>query len=41
MTAQEQLKGISEEAMQKMVDQAIANAKNRPPEDKNALEKDG
>jgi hypothetical protein len=35
------LEGISEEAMQRLVDQAIANAKNQPPEDKNAAEKDG
>lgn len=41
VAAKELLKGISEEAMQKMVDTAIANAKNKPPEDKNALEKDG
>jgi hypothetical protein len=27
--------------MQRMVDAAIANAKNRPPEDKNATERDG
>lgn len=34
------LKGISEEAMNRLVDQALVNAKNKPPEDKDATTKD-
>ena len=36
-----ELSGISEEALQRMVDDAIKNAKNKPAEDKNAAEIDG
>jgi hypothetical protein len=41
VSTQEMLKGITEEAMQRMVEAALANAKNKPAEDKDALDKDG
>ena len=39
--ARMQSKGISEEAMNRMVDAAIANGKNKPQEEQNATGKEG